>query len=74
MCDLQQVRLIGQRDRLGHGDFEGIRRNAAEEGHGVGTAEEWVVLTRFCGNRLLLLILKGGACKDSYMIYLNYQA
>lgn len=72
--NLQQVRLISQRDGLGHGDFEGIRRNAAEESHGVGATEEWVVLTRFCWNRLLLLILKGGAYKDTNMLYFSYSA
>lgn len=60
-ADLQKVRLVSQRDGLGHRDFEGIGWNAAEERHGVGAAEEWVVLPRFCRNRLLLLILKGGA-------------
>ena len=60
-ADLQEVRLVGQGDGLGQGDLEGVGGDAAQDGHGVGAAEERVVLTRLCRDRVLVFVLEGGA-------------
>lgn len=37
--------------------IEGVWRDAAQEGHGVRTTEEGMVLARFSWNRVLILVL-----------------
>lgn len=50
--------LIGQWDGLGQGHFEGIGWDAAQEGHGIGAPEEGVILSRFSGDRIVILVLQ----------------
>lgn len=57
-CYLQEVGLVCQWNGLSQGDIEGVRWDAAQEGHGVRAPEERVVLTRFSWNRVLILVLQ----------------
>lgn len=62
ITDLQEMRLVSQRNGLSERYFERIGRDASQEGHGVRAAEKRMVLSGLSRYRLLILILQGGAC------------
>ena len=80
-CYLQEVGLVCQWNGLSQGDIEGVRWNATQEGHGVRAPEERVVLTRFCWNWVLILVLQSWTwgetnncqhtTKDSLILHLH---
>lgn len=62
VSDLQEMRLVSQRNGLSEGHFERVGRDASQEGHGVRAAEKRMVLSGLSRDRLLVLVLQGGAC------------
>lgn len=57
-ADLQKVGLVGKRNGFSQGNIKGIGWDAAQESHGVGASKEGMILTRFSGYWVFILVLQ----------------